>query len=197
MSQVKKRLIFILCVLGFCLKGRAIDRAPSVINSDKKFENYKNFYFPKQVEEEKWTQEEMKKIFPWELPVDSSESKVFSSFADKSLQYWWNNSQIRNTAIGRAADEMQEKMKADLILKENQVGENKIQHKLSFQVLAAQAIARIEYSGFIKAALRYHISNSTSECEIVEKVDKNKQLVIRQINTVAESRAAVLMSWDW
>lgn len=197
MSQVKKRLIFILFVLGFCLKGRAIDRAPSVINSDKKFENYKNFYFPKQVEEEKWTQEEMKKIFPWELPDDSSESKVFSSFADKSLQYWWNNSQIRNTAIGRAADEMQEKMKADLVLKENQVGENKIQHKLSFQVLAAQAIARIEYSGFIKAALRYHISNSTSECEIVEKVDKNKQLVIRQINTVAESRAAVLMSWDW
>lgn len=197
MIQKMKRLILIFCVLGASLKGRAVDRAPSVINSDKKFEHYKNFYFPKQVEEEKWTHEEMKKIFPWELPVDSSESKVFSSFADKSLQYWWNNSQIRNTSIGRAADEMQEKMKADLVLKEDQAGENKIQHKLSFQILAAQAIARIEYSGLIKAALRYHVTNSTSECEIVEKIDKNKQLVFRQINTVAESRAALLMSWDW
>lgn len=169
----------------------------SQIEYEKKFENYKTFYFPAPVTEEKWTQEEMKKIFPWELPVTSSQSKVFLSFADKSLQYWWNNSQIRNTAIGRAADEMQEKMKADVVLQNAQANPDNVEHKISLQLLVAQAIAKIEYSGYIKAALRFHVGNATSECELVQKINKEKTLILRQTNTLAESRSSVLMNWDW
>lgn len=164
---------------------------------ESKFANYKTFYFPAPIQEKKWTQDEMKKIFPWELPPTSSQSKVFSSFADKSLQYWWNNSQIRNTAIGRAADEMQEKMKADVVLQNAEDNKDKVEHKLSFQVLAAQAIAKLEYSGYLRAAFRFHMRDSTSECEISQNIKGNKNLILRQTNTIAESRSSVLMSWDW
>lgn len=155
----------------------------------------KPFVFPTKVEDNR-DYRRIASMAPTELEPTSDQSRVLKTVVDKGAQYIWDNSGLKNSALGRKADELQKKIQTDLVLSEAQ-GENKIEHKVNFQVLVAQAIAKLEYTGWVKAAFKYYAGGGKSEAEISEKIWDNKDLVLSHIADNSENRSALSMRWDW
>ncbi len=123
---------------------------------------------------------------------------VLNKMLDNSFGYLWDNSGLRNTSVGQAMQKVETKMKADVSLgSTNSESTSKTEHKISFRVLAAQALAKIEYFGWFKAALKYDVRNSASVAEVSENIANNKDLVVSNINTKEENRSQISLRWDW
>ncbi|AGH96427.1 hypothetical protein [Pseudobdellovibrio exovorus] len=137
------------------------------------------------------------KILPHNVNENDSSSAVLAKIVDNSFAYWWDNSSIKNSSVGRAATQIEQKMKAEVDLGSEGSGENKIDHKLSFKVLATQALAKIEYSGWFKAALNYDARSSKTEAEVFENLDNGKDLVITHSMRGSENKSQLSLRWNW
>ena len=75
-------------------------------------------------------------ILPKSLTTSDSSKTVVSKIIDNSLAYWWNNSEFKNTSVGRAATTIEKNMKADLNLGTTNNSENntKTDHKISIKL---------------------------------------------------------------
>lgn len=134
------------------------------------------------------------KILPKNMTsVDNSQS-VVSKIVDNSLMYWWDNSSLKRSAAGRAVTTIEKKMKAEVDLGSS---DSEVDHKLSFRVLAAQALAKLEYTGWFKAALNYDARSSTAEAEVLENLQNNKDLVITHSVTRGENKSQLSLRWNW
>jgi hypothetical protein len=131
-------------------------------------------------------------------PTDSS-NMVVNKIIDNSVMYWWDNSGIKNTRMGQAVETAQNKMRADVNLGStgNDSSQNETQHKLSLRVLAAQALAKIEYFGWFKAAFKYDMKNSVAETEVYENLANNKDLVVSHAVSRDEAKSQVSFRWNW
>jgi hypothetical protein len=132
------------------------------------------------------------------LTTNDSSQTVMTKMMDNTFGYFWDNSGIQNTSIGQAMKKVETKMKADVNLGSTS-GEsaNKVDHKLSLRLLAAQALARIEYFGWFKCALQYDARSAASIAEITENLSNNKDLVISHSSTSSESSSRVAFRWQW
>ncbi|MBY0553164.1 hypothetical protein K2P97_01460 [bacterium] len=135
------------------------------------------------------------KVLPKSLTTADSSRSVVTKIIDNSLAYWWNNSEMKNTSVGQAAEAVQNKMKAEMDLGSS--GQNKVDHKLSLKVLAMQALAKLEYKGWFKGALNYDAKSKTAEAEILENLSNNKDLVISHSVTSNENKSQLSLRWNW
>ena len=76
-------------------------------------------------------------------------------------------------------------------------GAEKTEHKFSFKVLAAQALAKIEYIGWVKAALKYDAKSANAQAELMENLSNNKDLVISHSVGNSESKSQLSLRWNW
>jgi hypothetical protein len=157
-------------------------------------ENTKRLYMPQLTAEESVVASVSNKITKSLTAADSSQS-VISKVIDSSLSYWWENSGIKNTSVGKAADSVEKKMQAEVNL--GSTGAEKTEHKFSFKVLAAQALAKIEYIGWVKAALKYDAKSANAQAELLENLSNNKDLVISHSVGRAESKSQLSLRWNW
>lgn len=129
--------------------------------------------------------------------ADSSRT-VVTKIIDSSLSYWWDTSGIKNTSMGQAVEVVEHKMRADVNLGSTTSADaNATQHKLSFRLLAAQALAKVEYLGWFKGAVLYNARSSTAEAEILENLANNKDLVVSHSVSPAESKSQLSLRWNW
>lgn len=132
------------------------------------------------------------------LAASDSSQTIMTKMMDNSFGYFWDNSGIQNTSIGQAMKKVETKMKADVNLGSTEGDSaHQIEHKLSFRVLAAQALARIEYFGWFKGALQYDARSAASIAEVTENLSNNKDLVISHSSTPSESCSRVAFRWEW
>jgi len=133
--------------------------------------------------------------------IDRTDSSniVVNKIIDNSVMYWWDNSGIKNTRMGQAVETAQNKMRADVNLGSTgaDTQQNATQHKLSLRLLAAQALAKIEYFGWFKAAFKYDMKNSIAETEVYENLDNNKDLVVSHAISKDEEKSQVSLRWNW
>jgi hypothetical protein len=124
---------------------------------------------------------------------------IVSKVIDNTLSYWWDNSGFKNTSMGQAVETVEKKMKADVNLGSTTTSDvgKKIEHKLSIKLLAAQAMAKIEYLGWFKGAVQYNARNAATEAEVLENLSNNKDLVISHSVTTNESKSQVSLRWNW
>lgn len=135
------------------------------------------------------------KVLPKSMAATDSSGSVVGKIIDNSIAYWWNNSEMKNTSVGQAAEAVQNKMKAEMDLGTS--GQNKVGHKLSLKVLAMQALAKLEYKGWFKGALNYDAKSKTAEAEILENLSNNKDLVISHSVTTNENKSQLSLRWNW
>lgn len=132
------------------------------------------------------------------LTATDSTQTVMSKMMDNSFGYFWDNSGIQNTSIGQAMKKVETKMKADVNLGSTSGDSTKkVEHRLSFRVLAAQALAKIEYFGWFKGNIQYDARNAASIAEVTENLANNKDLIVSHVNTKDESRSQVSFRWEW
>lgn len=135
------------------------------------------------------------KVLPKTMAEADSSRGVVAKIIDNSLSYWWENSDFKKTSVGQVAEKIENNIKADINLSGNQNGKN--EHKISFRVLAAQALAKLEYKGWFKGAIKYDAKKANAEAEVLENLSNNKDLVITHTVTTSENKSQLSLRWNW
>ncbi len=138
--------------------------------------------------------ETSQKIQPKSISASESGSSVVSKMADNSLALWWDTSPLRNTNVGRAAEKVEKNMRAEVSFADKNAG---VEHKISFKVLALQALAKIEYKGWVNAALNYDARADKTEAEVSEKISAQQDFVVSHAFTRVENKSQVAWRWNW
>ncbi len=105
---------------------------------------------------------------------------------------WWDTSPIRTTAVGRAAEKVEKNMRTEVSYKTNRV-----EHKISFKVLAVQALAKLEYKGWVNAAINYDARTAKTEAEVSEKISAKQDLVVSHAFMPTGNKSQVAWRWNW
>ncbi len=135
------------------------------------------------------------KVIPLDMTPTKNSQLVFSRVADRSLSSFLNSPEIRQSAVGRAATEVEQKMKQEVVIGG---GDPKsISHKLNFHIQAFQTTAEVEYTGLTKATLKYVASENRLALEVCEKAIGSSDMVLSHsiVGTIAKSE--VSMRWTF
>ena len=153
-----------------------------------------NLVMPADITTPWMTAETSKKIQPKSVAADESAASIVSKIADNTLSLWWDTSPVRNTQIGRAAEKVEKNLRTEVSFKEKN---SRTEHKISFKVLAMQALAKIEYKGWVNAAINYDARAEKTEAEVSEKIFTKQDLVISHAMTKGENKSQVAWRWNW
>ena len=132
-------------------------------------------------------------ILPDQMTAGETEEQIFTKMADKSISYYWKVTALRKTAVGRAAEAIEKNMKVEGGFKDTQ----NVEHKFSFKILAVQALAKIEYKGWIKAAFNYDAKSEQTKAEIIESISNNNEIVISHAVQNSINQSELSMRWNW
>ena len=151
-----------------------------------------NLIMPTDVSNPVMSAETSLKIQPRSVSNGASATAIASQIADNSFSLWWDTSPIRNTQVGRAAEKVEKSMKTEVSYKTNRV-----EHKISFKVLAMQALAKLEYNGWVNAAINYDARADKTEAEISEKISAEQDVIISHAFTPGGNKSQVAWRWNW
>lgn len=143
----------------------------------------------------KITTEDVAKIVPTDLKQGDSEETVISRIADRGISMWFNSASMRATTIGRIAETTQEKLKTDVIVPAS--SEEGTSHKFSFRIEAFQALAKLEYTGWLKAAINYDAKISETDISIKEKIFANKDLTLSHKGNSKQALSMIGVAWTF
>ncbi|KHD88976.1 MAG: hypothetical protein OM95_05790 [Bdellovibrio sp. ArHS] len=154
----------------------------------------KRLIIPKDTVTPKITKADVAKVIPLDLKEGDSQGTVISRIADRGFSLWFNSKMMKETALGRFAEQTQEKLKTDVVVpaKDSQG----VSHKFSFRVEAFQALAKVEYSGWLKAAFNYDAKASATDIIVKEKF-RNKDLFVTHKANKSEDLSMVGVAWSW
>ena len=133
------------------------------------------------------------RVLPKDVQQGESGNVVLSKMADNTVAYWWDTTPLRQTALGRAADNIEKKAR----LKGEIQGSNQVTHFFDLKVLVMQALARFEYRGWFHAGINYDARAVATEAEIVQPLSKDKDLVVSQVFNQTESTSRLSFKFNW
>lgn len=132
-------------------------------------------------------------ILPTQVAADETSQSFLTKVADNSLSYYWKNSPLRHSAAGKAVETAEKKLNVEAVYQD----ENNINHRFNFKVLAIQALAKIQYTGWVNAALNYDLKSARAAAEVVEPLSDKKDLILSHEIAKGEQKSAVSLQWKW
>ncbi len=138
-------------------------------------------------------EEQKKRIIPKVISDNESGNDVLAQMADNTVSLWWDTTPLRRTSVGQAADAAEKKLNMKAEFEDS----NKTKHSFNFKVLAMQALARIEYKGWVHAAISYDARAAKTEAEITEKINPKQDFIISHSMTNLENKSLVGLRWKW
>lgn len=135
----------------------------------------------------------LNRIQPKSVDKNETGNQVLSKMIDRSLSYWWATTPLRKTSLGRAAETIEEKAQIKAELQDS----NNVKHRFDFKVMLSQALAKIEYSGWIKAAISYDAKSSIAEAQIIQNIDHSKDIVLSHLMGSDENLSRLSLRVDW
>ena len=135
------------------------------------------------------------------IPTDASVAKgcststMMTRIADRSFNMWFNSPVIQESMVGHMAKETQEKLKTDVVVPAESTGG--ITHKFAFRVEAFQALAKMEYTGWMNAAINYDAKAASTDISVKEKVLVNKELFVTHKANKDQDLSMIGLAWQW
>ncbi|UOF00034.1 hypothetical protein [Bdellovibrio reynosensis] len=143
----------------------------------------------------KITTADVAKVVPTDLKAGASQETVISRIADRGISLWFNSAAMRATTLGRIAETTQEKLKTDVELPA--ASEEGVSHKFSFKIEAFQAMAKLEYTGWLKAAINYDAKIAETDISIKEKIFANKDLTLSHKGNSKQALSMIGVAWTF
>jgi hypothetical protein len=140
------------------------------------------------------TSKDVEKIIPTDLQATRDLNKVAARIADRSLQTWFNSSQVQGSSLGQTASKVQRQLASEITLKSDEP--QAVEHKFTIQLMALQAAAKFQYTGFLNAVFNYDVRAAESMVELSEKVF-NKDLFVNHTSSSREGVSSVGIKWGW
>lgn len=142
----------------------------------------------------KITTDDVAKVIPLDKSIRDT-GTMMTRIADRSFNLWFNSETVQESLLGRVVQETQETLKTDLVVPaETKQG---VSHKFSFRVECFQALAKLEYTGWLKAAVNYNARDAETNVEFKEKVFVNKDLIISHKGNNKQGLSMVGLAWQW
>jgi hypothetical protein len=143
---------------------------------------------------DKITQKDVEKIIPTDLKETDDMNHVAAVIADHTIQAWFNSAAVQSSILGQTATTVQKKMTTNIIVKADEP--QAVEHKFSFQVLALQAMAKVQYTGWLNAVFNYDVKAAESMVEFSEKIF-NKDLFVNHSSSSKGDVSSVGIKWGW
>lgn len=134
-------------------------------------------------------------ILPSSLSPVTEGGQVAAQVLDHSVSSFFKQESVRNTAFGRAAIAVEEKMKAEVALGGDEP--DSTQHNIKFQMKASQTKASMEYRGITNADLSYSVAARSTDLEIFEPLSLDSKLVYSHSNRPDEKRDMISLRLNW
>ncbi len=134
-------------------------------------------------------------IIPSRLSPVSDVGGISSQLLDHSLTAFLNQDMIKKSFIGRTADTVEKKMKAEVALGGSEP--DSVRHNLKFQMKASEAKASMEYRGLTNCDLSYSVNSRKTNLEIFEKLGEASNLVFTHSEQPADRRDVVSLRMHW
>lgn len=143
----------------------------------------------------KITSADVAKVVPLDLRQGDSEGTCLTRIADRGVTLWLNSTFMKESSLGRIAEKTQEKLKTDVVVPASDpLG---VSHRFSFRIEAFQALAKFEYSGWLKAAVNYDAKAAATDILFKEKVFLNKDLVLSHKASREQDFSMIGLAWTW
>lgn len=143
----------------------------------------------------KLTKDDVAKVIPTDFKQGDDQATVFTRIADRGISLWFNSTTMKETYLGRFAEEAQEKLKTDVVVPAQ--SPQGVDHKLSFKIEAFQAMAKFEYTGWLKAAVNYDAKASATDILFKEKILTNKDLILNHKVNKDQNLSMIGLAWTW
>lgn len=134
-------------------------------------------------------------IIPSSLNPVSDIGGVSAQILDHSVTAFFNRSEIKNSFVGRAAETVEKKMKAEVAIGGEEP--DSIQHNIKFQMKASETKASMEYRGLTNADLSYSIGSRKTNFEVFEKITDGSNLVYTHSDEPSDRRDMLSLRMHW
>ncbi len=153
-------------------------------------------YIPIDTVTPKVTMYDVQQVIPLDFKPTDNTNSVMDRIADRGFQYWYDNSNFKNSYVGRVAEEAQHKMKTDIVIPVQNKFETS--HKFSFKIEAFQALAKIEYTGWLNAMVDYNAKNDSTNFSVKEKLWNDKDFVVsHSITSSNQAHSQMGVRWGF
>lgn len=134
-------------------------------------------------------------ILPSHLSPVTDAGSVSAQIFDHSVSAFFKNDAIKNSFVGRTAETVEKKMKAEVEL--GGVEPDSLKHNIKFQVKASETKASMEYRGLMSADLSYSIGSQRTNFEIHEELSELTNLVYSHVNEPNDRRDILSLRMNW
>jgi hypothetical protein len=162
------------------------------IRNDK-YKGYKITEIPQYKIPPLLSREDLNKIIPSNVSATDPSNNVLKKIGDKAVNVWLKSSSMQQVSIVRAANKVEQAMKAEVDL----APDSDVKQKLNFQVQAFQTLSRIDYTGYVDATVSYNLRDQKTGYEIRHKVFRNKDLYVNHTDSKSESLSSVGLKWSF
>lgn len=134
-------------------------------------------------------------ILPSSMTPVQDAGGVSAQILDHSVTAFFNQGFIKDSFVGRAAETVEKKMKAEVALGGNQP--DSIKHNLKFQMKASETKASMEYRGLTNADLSYSIAGRRTNLEIFESIATGSNIVFTHSDEPSDRRDVLSLRMNW
>ena len=165
----------------------------SLASAKVNIEHTKRLVLPAKVGAESLTESFGTEILPSSLAAGETSQTFLSKVADNSLNLYWKHSPLRYTTAGKAVETAEKKLNVEATYKDT----NNVDHRINFKVLAMQALAKIQYTGWVNAALNYDLKDARAAAEVSEALSEKSDIVLSHEITKLDQKSGVSLQWKW
>lgn len=165
----------------------------SLASAKVNIEQTKRLVLPVKVGAESLSDVLATEILPSKLAADETSQSFLSKVADNSLTLYWKHSPLRYTTAGKAVETAEKKLNVEATYKDT----NNVDHKINFKVLAMQALAKIQYTGWVNAALNYDLKAARAAAEVSEALSEKTDIVLSHEVSKIDQKSGVSLNWKW
>lgn len=141
-------------------------------------------------------QNDMMEIVPISyVQAEKDSQKVVNHIADNGIKFILKKSELQYSPIVRTADKISQKLQTDIVVAGKT--ENSVEHKFSFKLEAFQALAKIEYTGWIKAFMTYNAAEAQTDFTLNELIFEDKEMFLKITGNQKESTSSLGVGWSW
>lgn len=121
-----------------------------------------------------------------------SSEQASKLLADKYFTFFYENSEIKNTRVGRNVQRLEKGFQQSVSY---ELGNKRQQ--LDFTLQPFSTVAQLDYKGFVEATYIYRTLLSEDEFQLKNKIFENKSLILIYSKNPYENRSAVNLMWTW
>ena len=134
-------------------------------------------------------------IIPATLSPVSDVGGVSMQIVDHSINAFFNQASIKNSFVGRAAETVEKKLKAEVVL--GGAEPDSLKHNIKFQLKASETKASMEYRGLTNCDLSYSVASRKANFEIYEPISKSSNLVFTHSDAPSDRRDILSLRMHW